>query len=90
MPTYRYGLCKKGGDELLGLASEMIQGALAPDVAFTLVEDSSSAWIVLNENHAEKIRLRRGNTADSNEYWPVNPFDPDELEVVKVELKIVR
>jgi hypothetical protein len=83
-----YGLRHKKTNELLGVSTQHTDADCSVDEIHTLCTYSDVPWIVEDKLNASHVRM-------FSEYWwgadyetPINPFKPDELEVVKIEIKV--
>ena len=85
-----YGLKNKKTNSLLYVSASSNEGGdCCTDIQYTLSSDRSdlNLWLVDSLDKAEKARTT--NTAWYNASFdtPSNPFTPDELEVVELEVK---
>jgi len=83
----KYGLRLKDTDEVLGYYHESNHGAdFAGDTRCHLSTSEDKMWLVDDKYQAEYVRNFTTPWYNAGYETPMNDFDPDELEVVKVKI----
>jgi hypothetical protein len=89
MKTIKYGLRDKKTGKLMGFYTranpEDCEGV---SVTYNLSKNGETAWLVGTPEHAEYVRLNSTEWYNAGYETPENEYDPNELEVVKVEQTI--
>ena len=82
-----YGLFHKKSKSLLGVISESDDSGESIGTFYTLSYNQDPLWIVNSKLTASYVRLNSTEWYNAGYETPVNPYDPDELDVVHIELK---
>ena len=88
--TIQYGLRHKIKKTLLKVQATSNESAsLCVSVAYELVDWSDNPmWLVESPEHAEFVKQHRTPWYNADYDTPINNYDPDELQVVKVTTEI--
>jgi len=86
MKTTKYGLRSKKSGKLIGFSTEgNSEDCEGVSVTYSLLENAVSPWLVDFPEHAEYVRLNSTDWYNADYKTPINPYESDELEVVRVE-----
>jgi hypothetical protein len=88
--TIQYGLRHKIKKALLKVKVTSNEGSdFCGSVAYELVDWSNNlVWLVENPEHAEFVRQHSTSWYNASYDTPINNYDPDELQVVKVTTEV--
>jgi hypothetical protein len=84
-----YGLLHKKSNSLLGVSIETDNSGESVGRIHTLENDREPLWIVEDKLTASYVRVNSTEWYNAGYDTPVNPFDPEELDVVKIELNVM-
>jgi hypothetical protein len=82
-----YGLLHKKENVLLGFTTEEDNSGESVGTIYTLGYGDEQLWIVKDKLNASYVRLYSTEWYNAGYEHPINPYEPDELEVVKIELQ---
>jgi hypothetical protein len=83
-----YGLLHKKENVILGFSTEESHSCDSVGVIYTLSSCDEPLWIVKDKLNASYVRLYSTEWYNAGYEHPVNPYEPEELEVVKIELNV--
>jgi hypothetical protein len=83
-----YGLLHKKSNTLLGFTTEEDNSGESVGTIYTLGYGDDQLWIVKDKLNASYVRLYSTEWYNAGYDHPINPYEPEELEVVKIELQI--
>jgi hypothetical protein len=82
-----YGLLHKKENVLLGFTTEEDNSGESVGTIYTLGYGDEQLWIVKDKLNASYVRLYSTEWYNAGYDHPINPYEPEELEVVKIELQ---
>jgi hypothetical protein len=83
-----YGLLHKKQNVLLGFTTDEDTSGDSVGTIYTLSYCDDQLWMVGDKLTASYVRLYSTEWYNAGYEHPVNPYEPDELEVVKIELNV--
>jgi len=87
--TIKYGLRLKNTGELLGVSASSNEGSdCCVDTAYTLSTGCDNQWLVEDKLQAAYVRMFSTEWYNADYDTPINPYKPEEVEVVKVTMNI--
>lgn len=87
MEKIKYGLFHKGKNQLLGFTVQSnADGDCCCDMAYSLDTDTDNEWLVDDALTAAYVRQYSTEWYNAGYDTPINRFEPEELEVVKVTI----
>jgi len=85
---YGYGLLHKKSNTLLGFSTEEDNSGESVGTIYTLSYGDDQLWIVKDKLNASYVRLYITEWYNAGYEHPINPYQPEELEVVKIEMNV--
>jgi hypothetical protein len=83
-----YGLLHKKENVMLGFSTEEANSCDSVGTIYTLSYCDEPLWIVKDKLNASYVRLYSTEWYNAGYEHPMNPYKPDELEVVKIEMNV--
>ena len=83
-PIIKFGLVLKKTGELVGFTTSPNEGDDCCGICYELDDTSDRKWLVDSAEHAEYVRKFTTPWYNAGYDTPINEYDKDELEVVKV------
>lgn len=83
-----YGLLHKESNTLLGVTAENDNSGESIGTFYTLGHCDEPIWLVKDKLNASYVRLYSTEWYNAGYDHPINPYEPEELEVVRIELGI--
>jgi hypothetical protein len=83
-----YGLLHKKSGHLVGVTTESGDGCDGVSVIHTLDHDSNLKWIV-DKITASYVRMFSTEWYNARYDTPINPYEPEELDVVLIEVNAI-
>lgn len=82
-----YGLFHKNKNSLLGVDSESDNSGESIGTYYTLSYNQDPIWMVKNKLIASYVRVFSTEWYNAGYETPINPYEPEELDVVKIEVR---
>jgi hypothetical protein len=82
-----YGLFHKKSKSIVGVTSDFDNSGESVGTYYTLSYNQEPLWIVKDKIGASYVRLNSTEWYNAGYDTPINPYEPEELQVIKIELQ---